>query len=331
MASPLVSVVVPTFSRLEYLEEAIGTALAQTYEHIEVIVSDDGGQVEVEALVDSFDDPRLRYRKNETTLGQALNNRAAFSEAQGTYVANLHDDDRWSPNFLSTLVPHLENHSNVSVAFSDHYVVNADGLVNDKRTREASSHFGRATLNPGLHQPFWATALLDNTVPTVMASVMRRSSLDLGNIPAEVGPVYDRWLTYLLCRDGHAAYFHPERLTYYRVHEAQESGGLSVNKCAAELYCSKQFVADSRLSAIRPQLQDMRAQHHVDLGIELLIEGRRSDGRSNLIKGFQGAPRRALPFLALSVLFSTHRVSSFIRTHRKKNKSLTQSFRSTFR
>lgn len=255
MPSPLVSVIIPTFNRVGYLEEAIASALAQTYEHIEVIVSDDGDQVEVEALVDTFDDPRLRYRENEATLGQALNNRAAFPEAQGRYVANLHDDDRWSPDFLSTLVPHLENHPNVSVAFSDHYVTHADGSVNDKRTREASRHFGRATLNPGLHQPFWEMALLNSTVPTVMASVMRRSSLDLEHIPAEVGPIYDRWLTYLLCRDGHAAYFHPEPLTYYRVHEAQESDGLSVNKCAAELYCSEQFVADSRLSDIHPQLE----------------------------------------------------------------------------
>lgn len=106
MPSPLVSVIIPTFNRVGYLEEAIASALAQTYEHIEVIVSDDGDQVEVEALVDTFDDPRLRYRENEATLGQALNNRAAFSEAQGRYVANLHDDDRWSPDFLSTLVPH---------------------------------------------------------------------------------------------------------------------------------------------------------------------------------------------------------------------------------
>lgn len=174
-------------------------------------------------------------------------------------------------------------------------------------------------------------ALLNSTVPTVMASVMRRSSLDLEHIPAEVGPIYDRWLTYLLCRGGHAAYFHPEPLTYYRVHEAQESDGLSVNKCAAELYCSEQFVADSRLSDIHPQLEKMLHHHYVDLGIELLIEGRRSEARSKLIKGFQGAPRRALPFLALSVLFSTHRVSSFIRTFRKEQKSLTQSFRAAFR
>lgn len=170
-------------------------------------------------------------------------------------------------------------------------------------------------------------ALLNITVPTVM----RCPSLNLEHIPAEARPVYDRWLTYLLCREGYAAYFHPEGLTYYRVHEAQQSDGLSVNKCAAELYCSKQFMADSRLSAIRPQLQKMLHHHYVDLGIELLIEGRRSEGRFNLIKGFRGAPRRALPFLTLTALFSRHRVSSFIRTFRKEQKSTTQFFRAAFR
>ena len=133
---PLVSIVIPTFERLNYLPYAIESALAQTYQNIEVIVSDDASTVDVQSLVATFPDPRIRYRRNQSNMGQALNNLAALKETKGKYVANLHDDDMWEPTFLEKLIPALERHKDAVLAFSDHFIMDSDGKIDDHLSGE---------------------------------------------------------------------------------------------------------------------------------------------------------------------------------------------------
>ena len=301
MSEPLVSVIIPTYNRVEYLGDAIDSALAQTYENIEVIVTDDGSTDGTQDLVESYTDPRIRFRQNRQNLGQMMNNRAAFVEAQGKYIANLHDDDRWAPTFLEKLVPPLESHDHVSVAFSDHYVVDEDGSINGEWTEHNTKHFKRDNLSPGIHQPFCCMALLDFTIPTVMASVMRKSVLDFDDFP-DFGPVYDLWLSYLLCRDGHAAYYCPERLTFYRTHRDQESARLTLEKVKINIIIFQRFLADPRLDDLNEEIRTKLAHLRVHRGIEMLCDGHFSQARSDLYSAISRASRRAVPALLLSYL-----------------------------
>jgi glycosyltransferase involved in cell wall biosynthesis len=329
MSTPLVSVVIPTYNRVRLLQEAIDSALAQTYDNIEVIVTDDGSTDGTRDLIASYTDPRIRYRRNRKNLGQTMNNRAAFVEARGTYVANLHDDDRWTPHFLETLVPRLEAHPEASVAFCDHYVTSDDGTVHDAWTEENTRYFGRDTLAPGLHRPFHHLALIDLSIPVVMGSVMRKGALDLNDVPGEVEPIYDLWLAYLLCRDGHAAIYVSDRLTYYRVHGSQESGRSTVQKSQAHVFCFNRFVADDRLQAIGPALVAERAQRLVGAGIELLCDGRPRDARPLLVEGLRSGVRRAAAPLLLSFL-PPDRSRRIAVSYRQERRSLLQSIKRGF-
>src|SRR4051812_33540854 len=100
----LVSVVLPTRLRDGYLAEALASAITQTYRHIEIIVSDSGASDATRDLVASFNDERVRYRRNPPSSDSLANHVAAISEAVGEYVAVLHDDDIWEPRFLEQLV-----------------------------------------------------------------------------------------------------------------------------------------------------------------------------------------------------------------------------------
>src|SRR5437868_13215420 len=120
-ADPPVSVIITTFNRTHYLEEALASAIHQAYENLEIIVSDDCGSTDVEHIVVRPGDSRVRYRRNTKRLGVAANTLAASLEARGKYIAYLNDDDAWEPSFLATLVPPLEADDELSVAFSDHF------------------------------------------------------------------------------------------------------------------------------------------------------------------------------------------------------------------
>lgn len=329
MSSPLVSVVIPTYNRVDYLQQAIDSALAQTYSHLEVLVSDDGSSDGTASLIASYNDDRLRYRRNETNLGQTLNNRAGFLASRGKYVANLHDDDRWTPTFLERLIPPLEKHSDVTVAFSDHWVTDADGEVREDWTDTNTAYFGRDRLSPGVHKPFARLAILDLSIPTVMGAVMRRSALALDDFPTDVDPIYDLWLSYQLCRENGGAYYLPERLTYYRVHGDQESGRSSFKKTSAHIYCYKRFLADGLLPSLKSDLEARLTEHRVQLGIHYLCEGNVQDARPLLRRCFFRNPKRSVLPLLLSLLPA--RKAQYVAGETRKNRPLGSVLRGALR
>jgi len=297
---PRVSVILPTYRRNDYLRLALESALAQTYEDIEIIVSDNGPSVEIEELVHSYGDPRVRYRHNGGNIGPMRNALAAYACARGAYIVNLHDDDLWEPTYLGRLVPALEAHPDVTVAFADHSIMRPDGRIDEPTSERNTRQWGRAGLREGVHRPFHRLAIIDRAV-SIITTVYRKSAFDWSAFPPEVGPLYDFWLAYMACREGRGAYYVPERLTHYRVHPEQHSRGDRF--LPAKAYCYNAFLADERLAPIRPELKRARARIDISLGLSLLEEGRRAEARRRLLAALPFAPElRGLGGLAISLL-----------------------------
>lgn len=111
--SPLVSVITPTFNRVDRLKKSIDSALNQTYSNFELIVIDDGSSDGTAEYVKGLKDSRIKYlyKENEGSAGAARNH--GILEASGELVAFLDSDDEWTPNKLEDQVkifaktPHL--------------------------------------------------------------------------------------------------------------------------------------------------------------------------------------------------------------------------------
>ncbi len=284
----LVSIIIPTYNRPAYLKQAILSVLEQTYQNIEVIVSDDFSNDNPQAIIDGFNDSRLRLRRNETNLGVGLNVTYAFKEAKGKYVASLNDDDIWQKDFLAKLVPHLEANPEVVLAFCDYYIIDAGGKVNPELTEEQTRREKRQGLEPGIYQPFYRLALIDKAVFSASAAVIRHSSVPWDKL-YEAGVFWDYYMTYLSCSSGQGAYYHPEKLAYYRVHEQSEnmiSGNKNaqakVRKGKAAIFCFKTFIADPSLEEFKPYFEQELAHDTTTLAIGLLRVGQVSESRPYL-------------------------------------------------
>src|SRR5256885_9827395 len=96
----LVDVGMPTVGRATYLAEAVGSALGQTCSAIRVTVGENGpGVPEVrDALAPFSGDGRLQHLVHGVDLGPARNY-TLVAEGSAPYLAILHDDDRWAPEF----------------------------------------------------------------------------------------------------------------------------------------------------------------------------------------------------------------------------------------
>ncbi len=119
-AGPVVSVLVPTFNRPQYLSKALASVLQQSYRNLQLIVINDGGE-DVGDIVNSFHDPRLIFINRKENRGKPYSLNEALNRAEGKYVAYLDDDDIYYPNHIATLVNDLEFKTDCQVAYSDFY------------------------------------------------------------------------------------------------------------------------------------------------------------------------------------------------------------------
>jgi glycosyltransferase involved in cell wall biosynthesis len=233
---PLVTIIVTVFKRVEFLREALESALAQTFESYEIIVTDDANTEAAKTICESVSNTkRVRYRSNIQRLGVALNLRVALLEARGKYIAILNDDDYWEPTFLARLVLPLEQNSQRVLAFSDHWVMLQDGKVDMEQTSRNTKIFKRDCLAEGeLRNTTELT--LNKTIPLVQAAVFRRDALDADLLVTDVSGAYDFWITCLLAVSGQPFYYAAERLTRYRVHQQMETLRPTADKFEPEVF-----------------------------------------------------------------------------------------------
>jgi glycosyltransferase involved in cell wall biosynthesis len=115
----LVSIGIPTYNRAKgNLRKVIERALCQTYPNIEVIVSDNCSSDNTSALVQSFDDPRLRYFRQETNIGPNKNFNFCLNQAKGEYFLLFHDDDMIDQDFVEVCISSLKPDQTVGAIFT---------------------------------------------------------------------------------------------------------------------------------------------------------------------------------------------------------------------
>lgn len=112
--NPLVSIIIPTYRRPEYICRAIDSCFAQKDVNIEVIVVDDNGlgtekQKEVFNLISSYlDRSNFKYIPHAVNQNGAVARNTGIRFAEGQYVAFLDDDDWFEENKLSSQLALME-------------------------------------------------------------------------------------------------------------------------------------------------------------------------------------------------------------------------------
>jgi glycosyltransferase involved in cell wall biosynthesis len=111
---PLVSFVVPCYKLGHLLQECVDSILTQTYSHLEVLIMDDCSPDDTETVAHSYDDPRVRYIRNEHNLGHLRNYNKGIALSNGHYVWLISADDKLRrPYILERYVRLMEEHPNV--------------------------------------------------------------------------------------------------------------------------------------------------------------------------------------------------------------------------
>jgi len=219
---PIVSVIITTFNRPQYLAEAIESILTQDFKDLELIVVNDASTDEkTEQIILSCKDrdQRIKYIKNERNLNSVRSLNAGLKSASGKYIAILDDDDVWiCKEKLLQQVKFLEENNEYVLAGTNIIAVNSETGREIARSKYALTD-----------EKIRKTILGNN--PFAHSSVVYRKDavLSLGGYDENLkrGKDYDLWLR--LGKLGKMAVL-PEFWVKYRINTSSRKNAIKVKR-----------------------------------------------------------------------------------------------------
>ena len=186
---PLISVIVPTFNRADFLPEAVESALSQTEVEVEVIVVDDGSTDHTAAVIEqkrTHWGNRVRYIWQKNSERSVARNHG-LEYARGEYVTFLDSDDVWRPEHALTCVTALEADRDSIAAYSEYGLISADGGVIRERVPRPESG----------GKNFQKNLCLKRLILHPTEIVIRRSALGNGEVFDPEIPGAEDWLLWV--------------------------------------------------------------------------------------------------------------------------------------
>ena len=130
-AQPLVSILMPTCNP-RYFAEALDSAIAQTYPHVEIVICDDCESDAIEKVVETRASAApIRYIKNPERLRARKNYEKLLSLAQGSFLKFLNDDDVLEPDCVEMLLRPMLANPEITLATSHRWRIDASSHVMD--------------------------------------------------------------------------------------------------------------------------------------------------------------------------------------------------------
>jgi glycosyltransferase involved in cell wall biosynthesis len=165
VATPVVSVIVPTRDRPALLPTAVESVLEQSLGDVEVVVVDDGSREPVRLAAD----PRVRVVRFAASRGLAAALNAGAQEARGRWVGHVDDDDRLLPHMVEASLEAIERSAlpQPVASLSGVEVVRPDGTVITRMlppTSPRGSHYSLEPLEPGRAYEVRATLVVERAL-----------------------------------------------------------------------------------------------------------------------------------------------------------------------
>ena len=187
-----ISICIPTYNRPDLLLEAINSSLSQTYLPYEILIGDDSRNNDSQnifvKLQKKENNVKIRYFKNEPSLGQAANVNFLFDKVEGEKLLLLHDDDLLLNDALEELKYHFLNDKKIIAVFGKQYIINEDGSIDyshselNNKIYYRTDHYAKEALTSfeaGLVQQFPNNCYLIDT--SVAKKIRYKTKKEIGH------------------------------------------------------------------------------------------------------------------------------------------------------
>lgn len=176
-----ISIIIPVYNRTALLTRAVQSVLAQSYRNFELIIIDDGSDVDVSKYL-PLDQRIMLVRQKHRGVSAARNR--GIKLAKGEYLCFLDSDDYWLPEKLKKQLAYLQRHPEFSIAQTEEIWIRNGKRVNamKKHAKSGGDIFERS---------------LELCLISPSAVIIKKKLLDKVGLFDETLPAcedYDLWL-----------------------------------------------------------------------------------------------------------------------------------------
>jgi glycosyltransferase involved in cell wall biosynthesis len=135
MATPLISIVLPTYNGARYLRRSVDSCLSQTFGDFELIIVNDCSTDDTGTIAEEYGrkDARVRVIHNTFNKKLPLSLNTGFEQARGKYHTWTSDDNYYAPPALEMLMKAMTADPTVDLVYSDYFLVDEQDNVLGKR------------------------------------------------------------------------------------------------------------------------------------------------------------------------------------------------------
>ncbi|NRT75732.1 glycosyltransferase [Clostridium beijerinckii] len=225
---PLVSILIPAYNQTNYLEEALNSALNQSYRNTEIIICDDSTTNDVKELIKEYmiKNSKIKYFNNggPSGLRGQMNIRKCLEASSGEYINYLLHDDVFNLDKIDKMINYFLYDNTLSLVTSYRKMINKNGdYLNDNfrticqypsDTRLTGEEAGRKLLFSMI-----------NYIGELTTAMFKREALDSDIVDYDKYKIYclsDISLWLKLFKKGNIIYI-SEPLSKFRIHEFQNT------------------------------------------------------------------------------------------------------------
>lgn len=221
----MIEVLLPYYGDPHVMQEAVDSVRSQTCDEWQLLIVDDAyPDPTISRWVNDLQDPRIRYRRNHTTLGVRGNFARALSMAASEHIVFMGCDDVMLPNYVESVTQTLRAHPRAAMVQPRVEVIDTSGAPARPVTDRVKSF-----INPlGDHetvlsgQALAARLMVGNWLYFPAVTWRRDLVAELGFRPG-LETVLDLALELELVLGGHELVLTPEVAFHYRRHAASAS------------------------------------------------------------------------------------------------------------
>jgi glycosyltransferase involved in cell wall biosynthesis len=206
----LISIIIPTYNREKYLQEAVNSVINQSYKNFELIIVDDGSTDNTKLIIENYlSDSRIRYIYQQNKGISAARN-AGIMNASGKYLMFLDDDDYYMPHAIEKLLAFIKKQpENVKMVYGE--------IILLKNNQKSYTKIDKLRSKPGLFLMFLPGCRITTPGQVIVETQVVK---DVGTFDESYlrSNDYELWTKIILKYDI-AKLEVP--VMYYRIHEGQ--------------------------------------------------------------------------------------------------------------
>ncbi|HYH86462.1 MAG TPA: glycosyltransferase [Pyrinomonadaceae bacterium] len=296
MSDPLVTVIIPTYNRRNWIGECLDSIRAQTYTHVETLVIDDGSTDGTVEWLRS--EPRYSFAKlhvQPVNGGASVARNDGIRMARGELIVFIDSDDALDPRHVETAVSIFREHPQTGLFCCDSTMIGPDGevLLGGRTWHEVQSELKHLPVRSGFRE-LKDIFVFSNCFPgfTLPREVFER----VGYFDQSLFPMDDYDLALRVAGGGYGVYYCHRPLALRREHTGQCSGfANSVKTCLQQI--ATLSAAAGRNAELRDEgglVRRRMAEARMELAVSRIIAGERAGGLGTMLRAVASDPAQAL-------------------------------------